>query len=318
MAQSLSFPFRRQARLATGKLRFGLWVQGPPLPDVRLDSEGITAASLTFEEGKGELHADPRTLRWSEVEALQLERDIHGEISLVFSGPDDPRFIGPLRIDRSDLIDPDAFQHAVESLAGRRFENTFEEARPEDSQPIPRSPFSAPGEALAEDLAAGSADSRSFRVTTVWGAAWATILSLAISGALFGLILYVAPPSISRIINSSGFFALLVGGGGMALAVYLIPRLAHYRLIAARAGLYARVPGRRFPRFTPWRDVKDFTLTDGRVRSFQLASGGRNRANPPRRVTLWTPAGSYSFECSEIENEYELARIILKHRAARG
>jgi hypothetical protein len=173
-------------------------------------------------------------------------------------------------------------------------------------------------EPLTEELAARSVDSRSFRVTTIWGEAWATILGLAIGGALFGFLHYVVPPSISGIVDSAGFFALLVGGGGMALGAYVFtPRLAHYRLVAAPGGLYATVPG-RFPRFTPWRDVRDFTFTDGKVRSFQLASGGRSWTRPPRRVSLWTPTGSFSFECSRIENEHELAAIILEHRGRKS
>jgi hypothetical protein len=188
------------------------------------------------------------------------------------------------------------------------------EARPEDSRPFPSSPLSDTDEPLTEDLAARSVDSRSFRVTTVWGEAWATILGLAIGGALFGFLHYVVPPSISGLVDSAWFFALIVGGGGMALGAYvLMPRLAHYRLVAAPSGLYATVPG-HFPRFTPWGEVRDFTFTDGKVRSFQLASGGRHWTRPPRRVSLSTPTGSYSFECSRIENEYELAAIILEHR----
>jgi hypothetical protein len=192
------------------------------------------------------------------------------------------------------------------------------EARPEDSgAAFPSLPSSDSDEPLTEDLAARSVDSRSFRVTTIWGQAWATILGLAIGGALFGFLHYVVPPSMSGIIDSAWFFALLVGGG-MALGAYaLMPRLAHSRLVAAPDGLYATVPS-RFPRFTPWDEVRDFTFTDGKVRSLQLASGGRYWTRPPRRVSLWTPTASYSFECSTIENEYELAAIILEHRGRKS
>jgi hypothetical protein len=107
-------------------------------------------------------------------------------------------------------------------------------------------------------------------------ASCANSAGLAIDGALFGFLHYVVPPSISRIVDSAGFFALLGGGGGMALGAYvLMPRLAHCRLVAAPSGHSSG----HFPRFTRWARC-------GTSRSFQLAD---------------------SFECSRVENEYELA-----------
>ena len=213
-------------------------------------------------------------------------------------------------------MDPDGFQRAVESLCGRRFEATFGEARPEESAPVPPSPLSAGDEAFATDLAAGSVPSKSFRVRTVWGKARATVLGLLVGGAVFTLLHFFAPAAIAAVVTSALGFALLMVAGMILGEYWISPRLGHYRLIAAPDGLYATVPSRRFPRFTPWHELRDFTLTDGKVRSFRLESGGRTSTKPPRRVTLFTAGASFSFECAEIENEEELAVLIMTQLVA--
>ena len=169
----------------------------------------------------------------------------------------------------------------------------------------------------ARDIVGGSADSKSFRVITMWVKARGAIVGLAAAGAVVATLYFLAPAAMEAVLSSKWILAPLAGVS-YAFGQYLVaPRLARYRFVAARDGLYATVPARRFPRFTPWYELRDFTLTDGKVRSFRLESGGRTVVRPPRRVNLFTTTGDYFFECTEIENERDLVSIIQKHRVDR-
>ncbi|MGH9318077.1 MAG: hypothetical protein ACRD1P_13340 [Thermoanaerobaculia bacterium] len=310
-----------------------LWERlGRSLPggEVRIGSSGITAPDLALVASgrKPKARRLARSISWSEVSHLRLSRDPYGEIVYEFEVPETPPFLRQLAISRSDLYDPEGFERAVEQRSGRRFEKTFEDLPAEiepgaasearDSADEETTSTLSMQQVVLEHVEALQG-ATSFRIITVGMNILGTVVGILVGLGTVWFLWRFAPPAVGRFATSSWGFVVIVFGGWAAGHFWLRRSRQRYRLAVAQDGLYARAPSRRFPGFTPWKEIIDFTYTKERVRmsSFRLTGGSDD---PPHRFTLRTTRGTHSFVCQEIESDSNLVigiQEFLKQNARR-
>lgn len=285
---------------------------------ITVDATSLTAPAFVGDESGGEfrLRKSPRQILWSEVSGLRLTRDHRGEVFYAFDVPERPPFRAGLVIGRFHLDDPEAFQEAVEQCSGRHFEKTFRELSTETALAEPSGMAAAGSQAGLAQIGLAelqqSPGARSFLVITPSAGMLGSVGGLAIGLLVIGLLWRFAPLAVSKLATSRWGFVAIVTSGWFA-GHFLLPRLGRRsQLVAAPNGLYAQVPKRGFPSFTPWEEVRDFVYTrEPKVtRSFRLSA---NRSDSRHRFSLWTARASYSFVCEEIESAEEFMESIQEH-----
>jgi len=277
------------------RLRVGFF---EPRGEIALDRNGITlpVARLQWHKSLASIHEIPappsRRILWPDARPLQITRDHSGHVDYIFGEGD-----SQIRVLDTELEDPELFRSSVEAFSGSRFESKFPTNAALVPQEVDESPME-PSRALpsgAEVFYVVPFSSARLAIF-LWSCLW-LMSAIAILIAL-SLVFSDTIPRFMK--GGSGQFVVLVFLVGAMLLPWLRHRRSRYYIAVAADGLYSLLPS-RFPRFTPWNQIQDFTLSEiTRSTNFQLIGFGKHEHRPAKRFTLYTGSGTYAIDVLEI------------------